>query len=228
MLEVGDVVRFDKLYNNMKAYGEDYTSDDVYRNGQKIYPFFIITSVTKSTKNIKIECMQLHRLKPEFIAGLGSITRKSQIGISIFPDHLDIIQQLIGGDSSGLYPINGHITLEDIRMLEDIISNNIKYPTDRQLLIADVASDKTIDEYDLYIMSTLFGYALLPENAVLGDINNDGAINVVDVVNLVGYILNTQSSNLNLEALELAADINEDGFINVVDIVNLVNIILGE
>ena len=35
MLEAGDVVRFDSLVNDMKAYGEDYT-EPVSRNGQTI------------------------------------------------------------------------------------------------------------------------------------------------------------------------------------------------
>ena len=82
--EVGDVVHFDKLNNNTKAYGEDYSGDNnniVSRNGQEIYPYFIITSVTKSSKDIKIECMQLHRLERTFNAGLGSLSRRSEVGL---------------------------------------------------------------------------------------------------------------------------------------------------
>ena len=61
----------------------------------------------------------------------------------------------------------------------------------------------------------------IPE-ITLGDINNDGQVNVVDIVNLVSYILNDQSEEINI----LASDLSEDGVVNVVDIVNLVNEIL--
>ena len=55
---------------------------------------------------------------------------------------------------------------------------------------------------------------------IIGDINNDGNIDVLDVVILVNYILNSDTSELD------GADINNDGDINVLDIVALVSIIL--
>ena len=60
-----------------------------------------------------------------------------------------------------------------------------------------------------------------PNGSLLGDINNDGNIDVLDVVILVNYILNGDTSELD------GADINNDGVINVLDIVALVNIILS-
>ena len=59
---------------------------------------------------------------------------------------------------------------------------------------------------------------------VLGDVNSDGEINVLDVVQSINYILsNDNPSNEQITA----ADLNEDGILNVLDIVLLVNIILG-
>ena len=58
----------------------------------------------------------------------------------------------------------------------------------------------------------------------LGDINADGQINVVDVVNLVNYIL---GGDITEEQIALS-DYNQDGQVNVVDIVNIVSEILGE
>ena len=56
-----------------------------------------------------------------------------------------------------------------------------------------------------------------------GDLNSDGQLNVVDIVNLVNLILYPENQSSNLVAI---GDLNGDGQLNVVDIVNLVGIIL--
>lgn len=54
---------------------------------------------------------------------------------------------------------------------------------------------------------------------ILGDVNGDNAVNVIDVVSIVNHVLaNTDDP---------CADLSGDGMINVIDIVQLVNIILG-
>ena len=57
-------------------------------------------------------------------------------------------------------------------------------------------------------------------NDLLGDVNADSSVDILDVVMLVNYILNSETSELD------GADINNDGNVNVLDIVELVNIIL--
>ena len=58
------------------------------------------------------------------------------------------------------------------------------------------------------------------EVSIQGDVNSDGLINIVDVVQTVNMVLGTVEINP-------LADMNNDDLINVVDIVNIVNIILG-
>jgi hypothetical protein len=53
---------------------------------------------------------------------------------------------------------------------------------------------------------------------MLGDVNGDGVINILDVVIIVGYVL----ENLHISN----ADVNDDGLVNVLDIVVLIGIIL--
>ena len=53
----------------------------------------------------------------------------------------------------------------------------------------------------------------------LGDMNGDGALNVLDVVILANLILAGDNSNP-------AGDLNQDGSLNILDIVSLVNLIL--
>ena len=61
----------------------------------------------------------------------------------------------------------------------------------------------------------------IPDNSMLGDMNGDMQIDVLDVVILVNYILSPNGSELE------DGDINVDGSINVLDVVILVNIILN-
>ena len=55
---------------------------------------------------------------------------------------------------------------------------------------------------------------------LLGDVNNDGVVNVVDVVSIVSIILDNSEYNSS-------ADYNSDGAVNVVDIVAIVDMILN-
>lgn len=64
---------------------------------------------------------------------------------------------------------------------------------------------------------TWTGQSLLP-----GDANNDGAVDVSDVVSTVNYILNHPADNF----LFKAADVNSDNVVDVADVVGIVNIIL--
>ena len=57
-----------------------------------------------------------------------------------------------------------------------------------------------------------------------GDVNEDGNLNVLDIVALVNVIL---GSTFLSEAQTCSADVNEDGNLNVLDIVAIVNLILG-
>ena len=61
-------------------------------------------------------------------------------------------------------------------------------------------------------------------DVVLGDVNFDSEINVLDIVIIVNHILGT---DLLSGDAAVAADYNEDTEVNVLDIVQMVNIILG-
>jgi len=59
----------------------------------------------------------------------------------------------------------------------------------------------------------------LNETDLIGDLNYDGLINIVDAILIINMILNNEFNTL--------ADLNEDGAINIFDVVLLVNIILN-
>ena len=68
------------------------------------------------------------------------------------------------------------------------------------------------------------GWSHFGESLVLGDVNGDGAVNVLDVTTLVSYVLNEPTSPF----VEAAADVNGDGNINSLDITAIVSLILNQ
>jgi len=134
-VEIGDIICFDELLGGMKAYGEDYTVGNT-RNGQWIYPYFMVIGSTKSIDKVKLKTIQLH----ELTAGTGE------------------------GDEE-------------------------------------------------------------PEQGILGDINGDEEVNVLDAIKCANFTLDAA---VPTEAEFVRADVNEDGQINVLDIIQIVNLILEE
>ena len=59
----------------------------------------------------------------------------------------------------------------------------------------------------------------------IGDVSGDGNVDVVDIVSLIGHILDTNP--ITDPILLCEADLNEDGVINVLDITTLIGIILA-
>ena len=71
-------------------------------------------------------------------------------------------------------------------------------------------------------IGAVFYDQLSEECSMPGDINNDGIVNVLDVVEIINFVL---SSN---EDILYCYDVNNDGTVNILDIVNTINIILGD
>ena len=90
-VEIGDVVEFDSLLGGLKAYGEDYTISN-NRNGQEIYPYWLVYASNKTLEYVEIEAIQLHDLTlVEAVTG---------------GDSYDISDNLIGIDSMTHQKIN--------------------------------------------------------------------------------------------------------------------------
>ena len=163
-LECGDVVEFDSLIEDMTIFGEDYTrsffigGEDINDGGQEALPYFIVTSINKSQKNVRVSLVQLHRMTPVHIQ-----------------------------------------------------NNSPDYETGNFYIPPQLEEEEQDTEEVTEI--------------VLGDVNFDGSINVLDIVNIVGLVI----GNSNLDDNQfLAADVNQDGFVNVLDIVGIVDSIMNE
>ena len=194
-LEVGDIITFSALINGMKAYGEDYTKP-IVRNGQTIYPYFIITSINKKRKDIEIICYQTHKLVKSYNLLLGCVTR-------LFDTNDD----------------NVSLSITESLMIQEFIDGNDRYFTSGQKLSCDFDGDGIITDDDLYSAE------IVSYTPILGDVNEDGVINIVDLVALISFVLGESGQ----EEIDMGiADINGDGLINVVDVVAMVNFILTE
>ena len=64
---------------------------------------------------------------------------------------------------------------------------------------------------------------LLPEDALAGDTNGDGILNVQDVVLIVNCAL---EEGQGFGCYDELADLNSDGIINILDIIIVTNLIL--
>ena len=76
--------------------------------------------------------------------------------------------------------------------------------------------------YNLPPSSAFIFVSSLPDNNMIGDVNIDGSINVLDIVMIVGCIVGT----CQIEDIS-TGDYNLDGSLNVLDIVSIVNFILN-
>ena len=74
------------------------------------------------------------------------------------------------------------------------------------------------------ITNVFFSECAFVECSNPGDINYDGAVDILDIVGFVNDILNPWISN---ELFHVCGDINEDDESNILDIVMMVNMILG-
>tara|TARA_B110000467_G_scaffold138134_1_gene136676 strand:- start:187 stop:1521 length:1335 start_codon:yes stop_codon:yes gene_type:complete len=77
----------------------------------------------------------------------------------------------------------------------------------------------------VYSHNNPYGYDLIPlsDSLTLGDVNDDGGINILDIVLMVNFIL---GSNFPTDAESIASDLNQDSIVNILDVVQVVNIIL--
>ena len=115
--------------------------------------------------------------------------------------------------------------LYDISGLEIISESIFVQPFEDAFINLDVSSlSSAIFNLEVYPSQTperLQTFEFNLHNTIsLGDMNSDGALNVLDVVILSNLILADDDSNP-------AGDLNQDGSQNILDIVTLVNIILG-
>ena len=72
----------------------------------------------------------------------------------------------------------------------------------------------------IYVIEELIGF----NDYMMGDINLDGALDVLDIILMVNIIVGTLEPTDTQISL---SDLNNDGLINILDVVQIVNMILS-
>ena len=111
----------------------------------------------------------------------------------------------------------------------NIYRDNIFYATtlDSEYVDIDVPSvseiSYTVSSVDYNGNESDISNEILVEAHMMGDMNNDFTLNVLDIVQVMEYVLGIYEP----EYIDYA-DLNEDAVVDILDIVILVNIILSE
>ena len=74
----------------------------------------------------------------------------------------------------------------------------------------------------LYKEADQWMYFFFAPSFLLGDVNNDGLVNIADVTDLIDYILTGNDEFVNV----LAADVDQDGVVSISDVTTLIDAIL--
>ena len=89
---------------------------------------------------------------------------------------------------------------------------------DQQGIIA-YANNEIDTEWMIYVINELSEF----NGGVLGDVNQDGVINILDIINVINFILGESPTSDEF----ILSDINQDNIINILDVVLLVNLIIN-
>lgn len=148
----------------------------------------------------------------------GTVGQQVVYNSSYAQDNLSLVFRKEPGWMEINSPLSGEV--------ENGSSQSIDYTIDTYGLVTDNYS-AFVNLSTNVAGSELLQFSLTVESfqGISGDVNNDGDINVSDVVLSVSFILDQNDPDAYQE---WAADINSDGQINVVDIVLLVDFILGD
>ena len=80
------------------------------------------------------------------------------------------------------------------------------------------------NEIDTEWMISLIYDLVYSNSFILGDVNEDGIINILDIITVINIVLSSSDPTVNQLN---TSDLNMDGIVNILDVVILVNLILN-
>ena len=107
---------------------------------------------------------------------------------------------------------------DNVQITPKMFFDDESFQTDEEVVFLEFELTIKSDTYD-YSQKRHFMQSMYSFEFELGDVNQDGVINVQDIFAAIGLLLSGNHNDL--------ADMNQDGGINVLDIVILIGLILG-
>ena len=141
--------------------------------------------------------------------------------ISFINENPNYVALSAGSPNDGTLRMSAYSSLDTLLEISEVINDTNVLDT-LSISTSDIAYviiefvNSSNDFYTAYVIDDLI-FSL--NNAVLGDLNEDGQINVIDVVVLINLVFD---NNYNEQG-----DINGDGILNILDCILLVDLILG-
>ena len=117
---------------------------------------------------------------------------------------------------------SGGVQGGDIYDLYYMPNDGSPYPRDfiiNQDGIISYANNEVDTEWMLDVINDLLDY----ESGMVGDLNQDSIINILDVISIINIVLLIENAS---DYQLWASDLNEDNITNILDVISLVNIIL--
>lgn len=122
-----------------------------------------------------------------------------------------------------IFTVSSVFLHSQFQVKHSIIGNGAGISNSDSLLLTALIGQPIIGENSELLSG--FWYIIDPNSetcSLTGDANEDQQVNIVDIVSVVGFILQFEPNAIN----EICADCNNDGIIDVIDIVCLVGMIL--
>ena len=244
--EVGDILYFKDLIDNKKAFGEDYSynkiiNSDEYtiRNGQVIYPLFMVFESLASTKEVSLSLIQLHDWT-------GEVDRGFNLGnIEETPGTFTI-----ENNSAFDVPSNYAKTSPIESLCNNLVfTNTTQHEIDRTIWdfgdgnIVETTDTEITHKYTNIDSSELTPYAIKPvtmtsisvsgEESVktlnvhvyrVGDYSQDGIVDIIDIIMIVNILLSVDTPD---PLLGFCCDCDNSGILNIIDVISIINDVLS-
>ena len=147
--------------------------------------------------------------------GIINTSNQNQINNFVIENSLTFPILFDPGSSGG---VQGGNTYDDFYMPNDGSPYPRDFIIDQQGIIA-YANNEIDTEWMIYVINELSGF----NGGVLGDVNQDGVINILDIINVINFILGGSPTSDEF----VLSDVNQDNIINILDVVLLVNLIIN-
>ncbi len=184
-IELGDIITFSSLIDNIRPYKEDYTRFDLV-NGQTLYPAFIVKSVRFNTKRVDLKLERLVRLD------YGSAIDPTMEGDFNFKNMPEFTDSGYSYTSEGIFRSrhNPFTTDESALPGAGITPGQDPLVTEDMIGSGDFNYDFIVNVQDVVatIVAIIEG-DFTADELLRADMNQDGILNILDVVQMVQEIL---------------------------------------